>query len=107
MEVSRFKEGGDEGVVGEAVPRGHFVEEEVRVAGVEWGAARVHEEDGVGGRAGGGDVAGLEEQLVELPAGGGAAGAEELDAGVNVQGDGHDQQLRWMPTCMRRINRAK
>ena len=90
MEVSRFKEGGDEGVVGEAVPRGHFVEEEVRVAGVEWGAARVHEEDGVGGREGGGDVAGLEEELVELPAGGGAARAEELDAGVDVQGDGHD-----------------
>jgi len=75
MEVSRFKEGGDEGVVGEAVPRGHFVEEEVRVAGVEWGAARVHEEYGVGGREGGGGVAGLEE---------------ELDAGVDVQGNGHD-----------------
>lgn len=29
---------------------------------------------------------GLEEDLVELPAGGGAAGAEELDAGVDVEG---------------------
>jgi hypothetical protein len=90
MEVSRFKEGGDEGVVGEAVPRGHFAEQEVRVAGVKRGAARVHEEDGVGGREGGGHVAGLEEKLVELPAGGGAAGAEELDAGGDVDGDGHD-----------------
>jgi hypothetical protein len=89
MEVSGFEESGDEGVVGEAALRGHFVEQEVSVAGVERGAARVHEEDGVGGREGGGDVAGLEEELVELPAGGGAAGAEKLDAGVDVDGDGH------------------
>lgn len=86
MKVSRFKEGGDEGVVGEAVLRGHFVKQEVRVPGVKRRAARVHEEDGVGGREGGGNVPGLEEDLVELPAGGGAAGAEELDAGVDVEG---------------------
>jgi hypothetical protein len=40
---------------------------------VERRAAHVHEEDGVGGCEGGGDVAGFEEELVELPAGGRAA----------------------------------
>lgn len=95
MEVAGFEERGDEGVVGEGVPRGHLVEQEVGVAGVERGAARVHEEDGVGGRERGGDVAGLEEELVELPAGGGAAGAEELDAGWDVAGHGGAAAPMW------------
>lgn len=60
---------------------------------MERGATRVHEEDGVGGREGGGDVAGLEEELVELPAGGGAAGAEELDAGGDVDGHGSSSNV--------------
>jgi hypothetical protein len=71
--VSGLEEGGDEGVIGEAVLRGHFVKQAADVAGVERRAAHVHEEDGVGGWEGGGDVAGFEEELVELPAGGRAA----------------------------------
>jgi hypothetical protein len=86
--VSGLEEGGDDGVIGEAVLRGHFVEQAAGVAGVERRAARVHEEDGVSGRERGGDVAGFEEELVELPPGDRAAGAEELDAGGDVDGDG-------------------
>jgi len=89
--VSGLKEGGDERVVGEAVLRGHFVEQAAGVAGVKRRTAHVHEEDGVGGWEGGGDVAGFEEKLVELPAGGRAAGAEELDARGDVDVDGHDR----------------
>jgi hypothetical protein len=92
--VSGLKEGGDEGVVREAVLRGHFVEQAVGVTGVKRRAAHVHEEDGVGGWEGGGDVARFEEELVELPASGRAAGAEELDAGGDVDGDGHDGDCR-------------
>ena len=49
--------GSDEGVVGEAVPGWHFVEQSTCVAAVGRGAPGVHEEDRVGGREGGRDVA--------------------------------------------------
>lgn len=90
--VPGVEAGGEEGVVGEAVPGGHFVEQARGVAAVErgggGGAAGVHEEERVGGSERGGDVAGLEERAVQLPAGRGAAGAEELDAAADV-GGGH------------------
>jgi hypothetical protein len=87
--VTGVKQGGDEGIVGEAVLCGHFVEQTAGVAGVELGRATVHEENGIGGREGAWNVPGLEQELVKLSAGGNAAGAEELDAAVNVNGDGH------------------
>jgi hypothetical protein len=87
--VTGVKQGGDEGIVGEAVLCGHFVEQTAGVAGVERGRATVHEENGIGGREGAWNVPGLEKELVQLSAGGNAAGAEELDAAANVNGDGH------------------
>jgi hypothetical protein len=41
-------------------------------------------------------VAGLEEGLVQLLASHGAAGAEELDVGADVDGDGHGALSRGM-----------
>ena len=38
-------------------------------------------------------MAGLEQELVELPAGGSATGAEELDAPADIDGDDHDSSL--------------
>lgn len=94
MVVPGVEVGGDEGVVGEAVPAWHFVEQAPCVAAVGRGASRVHEEDRVGWREGGRDVARLEEGLVQLLAGYGAAGAEELDVAADVDGDGHEA-LSW------------
>lgn len=88
--------GGDEGVVGEAVPAGHFVEQLQGVAAVCRGETGVHEEHRVGGREGGRDMAGLEKELVQLLAGHGAAGAEELDGAADVDGDGDGHEaLPW------------
>lgn len=50
MVVSGIEVGGDNRVVGEAVLDGHFVKQAAGVMLVEWGAARIHEEQGVRGR---------------------------------------------------------